>query len=331
MLHRYTYEWPGLNSGLAEKVDKNRKDIELPRMSLFISKGLPMKEAAHESWKACWTILFMVAASVAPLYAKGDISITPDVVYGHKHGMALTMDVLQPKEGNCIGVLFMVSGGWYSNWEPPEKTMRFLMPLLDSGFTIFAVRHGSSPKYVIPEIVEDVRLSVRFVRLNAKRFKVDPDRLGVCGGSAGGHLSLVLATMSDDGDPAARDELLRTSSRVSAVVAYYPPTDLRPYVKEGNPLRRQYPALQFDPNQASSVSPLLHVSSNDPPTLLIHGDKDELVPLWHSEKLHEASKKRGVESELVVIEGAAHGFGGKDAKRASDARVAWFEKYLLKN
>jgi acetyl esterase/lipase len=275
-------------------------------------------------------IFFVLLALIAPLWADEDISITPDVVYGHKHGMALTMDVFQPNEGNGTGVLFMVSGGWYSSWAPPEQTMSFFKHLVDKGFTVFAVRHGSSPKYVIPDIVKDVQRSVRFVRLHAKRFQVDPDRLGVCGGSAGGHLSLVLGTMSDEGDPNAKNVLLRTSSRVAAVVAYFPPTDLRPYVKEGNPRRKQFPALQFDPAKAPEVSPLLHVSSDDPPALFIHGDQDELVPMWHSEKMCTALREKGIDTELLVIKGAAHGFGGNDAKRASDAWVGWFERHLLR-
>jgi dipeptidyl aminopeptidase/acylaminoacyl peptidase len=117
---------------------------------------------------------------------------------------------------------------------------------------------------------------------------------------------------------------------VAAVVAYFPPTDLRPYVKEDSPRRQQFPALQFDPTEAPGISPLLHVTRDVPPTLLIHGDKDELVPIWHSQKFQEALREKGVECELLVIKGAAHGFGGDDAKRASDAWVAWFEKHLLK-
>jgi acetyl esterase/lipase len=292
-----------------------------------------MKTAACDIWKPLLVIFFVViiaCPSQGGSVVLDGVSVTPDVVYGHKVGMALTLDVFQPDQGNGVGVLFMVSGGWYSTWAPPAQTMVFFKPLLDKGFTVFAVRHGSSPKFVVPEVVEDVRRSVRFVRLNAARFNVDPDRLGASGGSAGGHLSLVLATMSDEGDPTAKDEVLRISSRVAAVVAYFPPTDLRPYVKIGNPRRQQFPALQFDPNQAPGLSPLLHVTSDDPPALMIHGDKDELVPLWHSEKLQAALTEKGVESELLVIKNAAHGFGGDDAKRASDALVAWFEKHLLK-
>ncbi len=290
-----------------------------------------MKRTDRTTLKSLGAILLVASAVVTSSYAAEDVQITPDVVYGHKHGMALTMDVYQPPGGNGVGVLFMVSGGWYSKWAPPEQTIGLFRPLLGKGFTVFAVRHGSSPKYVVPEVVADVRRSVRFVRLHAKRFGVDPERLGVCGFSAGGHLSLVLGTMSDEGDPEAKDEVLRVSDRVAAVVAYFPPTDLRPYVKLDGPYRERFPALQFDPNEADSVSPLRHVSPDDPPTLLVHGDKDMLVPIWHSEKIRAAFAENSVDCELLVIEGAAHGFAGDDAKRANATWVAWFEKQLLGN
>jgi acetyl esterase/lipase len=241
--------------------------------------------------------------------------------------MALTFDVYKPKqEANGVGILFMVSGGWVSRWLSPEQSISWFKPMLDKGFTVFAVRHGSSPKYVIPEIIEDVRRSVRFIRLRAKDFDVDPKRLGVAGASAGGHLSLMLGTTSDNGDPNSKDEVLRVSDRVAAVVAYFPPTDIRPWINK----LPSYPALNFEEEKGAACSPLLHVSKDDPPTLLIHGDKDELVTLEHSENILAEFKKHKVTSELLVIKGAGHGFLGEDGKRASDSLVAWFEKHLLK-
>ncbi|UCD29506.1 MAG: alpha/beta hydrolase [Planctomycetota bacterium] len=275
------------------------------------------------------SIILLLPAVVAPLYAGEDIEIIPDMVYGHKHGMALTMDVYRPDPCNGIGILFMVSGGWHSAWAPPEKTMGLFKPLLDKKFTVLAVRHGSSPKYIVPEIVKDVQRSVRYVKLHAKELGVDPNQLGVCGFSAGGHLSLILGTMSDDGDPDSKDEVMRVNNRVAAVVAYCPPTDLRPLVGEDSPYPKHFPALRFDPNDVNQVSPLLYASSDDPPVLMIHGDKDTLVPIWHSKKMCKALKDKGVESELMVIEGAGHGFTGEDGKRANNAWVAWFEKHLL--
>ncbi len=156
-----------------------------------------------------------------------EVNITPDVVYGHKFGMALTFDVFQPEDANGAGVLFMVSGGWFSRWAPPETMQNFTKPLTDKGFTVFTVRHGSSPKYSIPEIVKDVRRSVRYIRFHADQFDVNPDRLGVYGMSAGGHLSLMLGTASDAGDSESKDPVLQISDRVNAVVALVPPTDLR--------------------------------------------------------------------------------------------------------
>ena len=272
-------------------------------------------------------LIITVALCAAEAFGVEGVEIVPDVVYGHKHGMALTFDIYKPKQGaNGTGILFMVSGGWYSRWRPPEQSIGWFKPMLDKGFTVFAVRHGSSPKYVIPEIIEDVRRSVRFIRLRAGDYGVDPERLGVAGASAGGHLSLMLGTASDNGDPNAKDEVLRITDRVAAVVAYFPPTDLREWVNKAP----DYPALNFEEAKAADCSPLLHVSEDDPPTLLIHGDKDELVPIDHSEKILAEFEKHKVTSELLVIKGAEHGFRDEDGKRASDALVAWFEKHLLK-
>ena len=126
------------------------------------------------------------------------VAITQDVVYGHKHGLAMTMDVFTPREnGNGVGVMFMVSGGWFSRWTPPERAQGRFAPLLDRGYTVFAVRHGSSPKYNVPEIIPDVRRATRFVRLNAAHFGVDPKRLGVSGmGVVTRIMGLILAAIA---------------------------------------------------------------------------------------------------------------------------------------
>jgi acetyl esterase/lipase len=264
--------------------------------------------------------------------ADDQYKITPDVVYGHKAGMALTFDVIQPKKPNGAGVLFMMSGGWFSVWIPPEGFVspdapfgfKHFRDLVDKGYTLFIVRHGSAPQFKVPEAVDDVRRAVRYIRLHADDYGIDPDRIGVCGGSAGGHLSLMLGTASDDGNNDAKDDVDRTSNRVAAVVAYFPPVDLREWVGPND----KFPALEFDPQLAESVSPVLHVTADDPPTLLIHGDKDDLVKLDNSERIVTELKKHKVPCDLVVIEGAGHGFGGDDGKRASQKLIDWFETHL---
>lgn len=274
----------------------------------------------------------------AQVGSQPQVEIVPDVVYGHKDGLALTFDVLKPKtNANGAAVIFMVSGGWVSTYAPPQQTAERFKALLDKGFTVIPVRHGSSPKYYIPEIVSDVRQAVRFIRFNAKQWGVDPNRLGVFGASAGGHLSLVLGTASDNGDPNAKEGFLKVSDRVASVVAYFPPVDLRPIARGVNPpvgtdgKPQRFPALNFEKEKAADYSPIVHVSPDDPPTLLIHGDKDDLVPISNSKIIYEAFQKNNVKTDFITIEGAGHGFRDDDAKRASAAMVAWFEQTLLKD
>ena len=280
--------------------------------------------------------LILTVCASAQVMAQAQTEIVPDVVYGHKDGLAMTFDVIKPKaNANGAAVIFMVSGGWVSNYNPPQQTATRFKDLLDKGFTLIAVRHGSSPKYLIPEIVSDVRRAVRFIRHNAKQWGVDPNRLGVFGGSAGGHLALVLGTASDIGDPNAKEDFMKESDRVASVVAYFPPVDLRPLARGLNPQRTggtldRFPALNFEKEKAPDYSPIVHVSPDDPPTLLIHGDKDNLVPVNNSKVIHEAFQKNNVKTQLIIIEGAEHGFRGEDAKRAGAAMASWFEQTLLK-
>ena len=261
--------------------------------------------------------------------------ITSDVVYGHKDGLALTMDVFRPEiEANDAAILFMVSGGWFSRWTPPEKTKPLFQPYLDKGYTVFAVRHGSSPRYSIPEAVSDVRRAVRFVRKNAQRFQIDPDRLGVLGMSAGGHLSLMLGTTGDDGMPNTKDDLSKTPSRVAAVVALVPPTDLRVAVweaPESLPAYRNFPALNLPMKKAGANSPLLHVTLDDAPALVIMGGQDKLVPAKHGRWIDEAFERENVDHKLIVFPKAGHSLGGEE-NRGKIVRevIGWFDRHLTR-
>lgn len=276
-----------------------------------------------------FTLSLAVALSSSQiLFAQDNYSIKPDIVYGHKDGMALTLDLFEPKENaKGVGLLFMVSGGWVSMWAEPAKTAALFQPMLKSGYTVIAVRHGSSPRYLIPEIAVDVRLALKYVYDHSQELKVDRDRLGVFGYSAGGHLSLLLGTRPVAERP--NGEQL-SAPHVAAVAAVFPPTDLAPYVDPANPLRETFPALKFDPAKAADFSPLMQVSADDPPTLLVHGDKDELVPIWHSEKIAAALKDAKVPQKLEVINGAAHGFDADGNKRMTDSMLAWFDEHLKK-
>ncbi len=225
-------------------------------------------------------------------------SIKPDVVYGHKDGMALTYDVITPtKTPKALALfLWLVVAGCQPGCHHSKWPAHCSHPLLNEGYTILPVRHGSSPKYVVPEIVADVKLALKHISENAEDHQIKKDKLGVFGFSAGGHLSLILGTQTNDvGTP-----LKPTCSSRSRC---FPTHRSGPYVANDNPIREQFPALKFDPKKADQVSPLKHVSQDDAPTFLIHGDKDELVPIWHSEKIEQEFKAKNVPTEFVIIRG----------------------------
>ncbi|HBJ35763.1 MAG TPA: alpha/beta hydrolase [Planctomycetaceae bacterium] len=279
------------------------------------------------------TLAIAILLGIYPLaHARAEVNITADVVYGHKFGLANTFDVFTPSENaNGAAVLFMVSGGWYSNWSPPQKLLPMMTPLTDAGYTVFAVRHGSSPRFSIPEAVEDVRRSVRFIRMQSKQFGIDPERLGVFGMSAGGHLSLMLGTTGDDGSPNAQDPVEKTSDRVQAVVAWVAPTDLTIMTHaspEALPAYKNFPALDLAAEPAKKHSPLMYVTDDDAPTLLLAGAVDDLVPIDHSRRIHKKFEEIGVANRLVEFPNAGHGLAGEDMKRAVAEMVRWFDTHL---
>ena len=254
-----------------------------------------------------------------------ELSVKSDVVYGHKDGMALVYSVLQPDNANGASIVFMVSGGWFSRWSPAERYARQFEDMLAAGFTVIPVHHGSAPRYKVPEAYADVSRAIRHIKLHAANLNIDPDRIGVTGGSAGGHLSLMLGLDSDSGKDGDRDEVMRHSNAVAAVVAYFPPVDLREIVGPND----RFPALDFEQAKAAAISPLLHADPSDPPTLLIHGDADELVNISNSIDMQAELEKQDIVSEFITIPGAGHGFRGEDATQAAKLRLDWFKKHLL--
>ena len=289
-----------------------------------------------------------------PLAAADDRNYTrqEDVIYARKYGTALTLDVFQPKaNAKGIGIIFVVSGGWFSEHSGDGKVGRFA-GLLDRGYTVFSVVHGSNPKFTIPEVLEDMNRAVRFIRFHAKDYAIDPGQLGITGGSAGGHLSLMQGTAGDLGNPNAKDPIDRVSSRVQAVACFFPPTDFLNYGKPGeNAIGRgilwnfagAFDFREYDPDFrmlkpitdeekireiGRRISPINHVTPDDPPMLIFHGDKDWLVPMQQSETFVEKMKAAGVEAKLVVKPGAEHGWPDMSAESAAIAD--WFDAHLVK-
>jgi acetyl esterase/lipase len=282
-------------------------------------------------WIVLAALVAYVCSACAPVVGQAQAparqpSVTTDVVYGHKDGLALTFDVHRPAQPNRAGVISIVSGGYQSSVEMGRLMAQGYPPLTNKGFTVFAVRHGGSPRYPMSAIVADMRRAVRFIRQHAREYVVDPDRIGVFGSSAGGQLALLLGTTADSGDPSASDAVLRESSRVAAVVAYFPPTDLSRWGTQR--IRQAFAAIRLTDAEAVEYSPIRFVSPGAAPSLIVHGDADTTVPMVEGETMHAALTKAGVPASFIRIEGAGHGFEGADLERASAAMVQWFQQYL---
>src|ERR1051325_4653075 len=150
---------------------------------------------------------------------------TNGIPYGMRGERTLSLDVIRPEHPNGLGVLMLVSGGWKSR-QPGKFPTWPLAPILRRGYTVFDIYHVSQPQATVMQIAEDMHRAVRFVRYHASEYGIDPHRLGVAGGSAGGHLSLLLATRGAPGPAEAVDPVDRESSAVQAVTIFYPVTDL---------------------------------------------------------------------------------------------------------
>jgi acetyl esterase/lipase len=282
--------------------------------------------------------ILLVAVSLKGA-AADDYKRIEDVIYHRKAGTALTMDIFKPAKTNGLGIAFMVSGGWFSAHEAIMPA--FYKPFLDHGYTVFAVVHGSQPKFNIPEIEQDIHRAIRFIRHNAGKYGVDPDRLGISGASAGGHLSLTMAVKGTNGNAQAKDPVDRESSEVQCVACFFPPTDFLNYSKPeeealGIGVLKQFkpafgPRAENDEDRLKvekEASPIYFVHSNIPPILIIHGDADKLVPIYQAERFMKRCEEVGAVTKLAVRPGKQHGW----PNMAEDMEVCadWFDQHLKK-
>ncbi|MFM1770315.1 MAG: hypothetical protein RJA22_2844 [Verrucomicrobiota bacterium] len=285
--------------------------------------------------RALCLVLLLAAALAADA---ASFRRTQDVIYGRKMGTALTLDVFEPSRKNGAAILFMVSGGFFSSHEAINPAM--YAPLLDRGYTVFAVVHGSQPKFQIPEMIEDIHRATRYVRHHGRRWGIDTNRFGVTGASAGGHLSLTLGTQGGPGRAAAKDPVERASSAVQAVACFFPPTDFLNYGREGEDavgvgtLKDFKPA--FGPRSdtpagrqqlGQDISPVNFVTAGTAPTLIVHGDADKLVPIYQAERFAARCREAGATCKVITKPGGLHGWPGME----KEARliVDWFDQHLL--
>jgi len=261
-----------------------------------------------------------------------------DIVYARVGDRELLLDLYLPPKGpaQLPVIVWVHGGGWRSGSKGSAGRAR---PMLNRGYAVVDVGYRLSGEAIFPAQLEDCKAAVRWVRANAAKYSLDPDRIGAWGSSAGGHLVAFLGTAGDvrEFDTKANSEY---SSRVQAVCDWFGPTDFLQMDKhslEGSRLIHDAPdspesllvggPIQNEPYRAIArkASPITYVTKDDPPFLIMHGDKDMSVPLHQSELLYDALKKVGVEATLHVVKGAGHGLrGGEESSEKLFEIVADF-------
>lgn len=237
------------------------------------------------------------------------VSLTPslsDVVYCTMDGVELKMDVYYPETQSPWPVTMYVHGGGWTKGDKADGAGATEIPALQqAGFLVVAVNYRLAPEYPFPAMIQDIKCAVRYLRAHSNEYNLDPDHIGVWGGSAGGHL-VSLMGVTDESAGFDVGEYLEYSSRVQAVVSMFGPTDLTVQF-EGNPTSKADNVVfgGFDPALAS---PVTYATADDPPYLFLHGEKDSLVPIEQSEILLAALQAVGVPAELVPVVNAGHSF-----------------------
>ena len=282
-----------------------------------------------------WTLRASAAVLAAALFANSLTAAEPgeqpyeqlkNIVYAETDGVGLVMDVFVPTgPGNGLGIVDVASGAWHSDRGKirDHKRAQMFDIMCGRGFTVFAVRPGSQSKFTIPEMHRHVHQAIRWIKAHREEYGIDPDRLALVGASAGGHLASLAAVTGGDGDANSDDQLAQQSTRVAAVVAFFPPTDFANWAGRELDLEpdgrwvRGFGRMLFGDTLAGkssdeiaeavrSISPAKLVTSQAPPFLLVHGDADLVVPMQQSEVFRDALETAGVAVELIVKPGGGH-------------------------
>jgi acetyl esterase/lipase len=218
------------------------------------------------------------------------------------------MDVYFPEAGGPWPVLVYVHGG---AWRRGDKAgaARFAPEMTARGYLVVSVNYRLYPTGRYPAMIEDVKCAIRFLRAHAGEYNLDSNRIAAVGISAGGHLAALVGT-SEASTGMNVGEYLDQSSRVQAVVAMAPVTDLtRTFPNVDIELMRQ---VGFVEDNIAQASPITHVTADDPPFLLIHGDRDEVVPVEQSQRMYDRLVETNVPAQLVIIQNGRHSLTAPD-------------------
>lgn len=285
--------------------------------------------------------LALLAPTGPAARAEKERLVTADVVfekgieYANPDGQHLRLNLAMPKEGaGPFPTIICIHGGGFraGNREGYDAQC---VRLARHGYVAMTVSYRLAPKYPFPAAIHDVKAAVRWARANAAKYRIDPTRIGVTGGSAGGHLAQFLAVTAsvkefegDGGNPSQ-------SSRVACVVNVYGPSDFTKSYGKSVDAAEVLPLflggnLEKARRQHIRASPLYWVTPDAAPTLCIHGTEDKYVAHEQAVWMVDRLKAAGVEAELLTMKGAGHGFKDQDARTAEKALLAFFDKHLKK-
>ena len=248
---------------------------------------------------------------------------TRNVVYGETDGVGLLMDVFTPLESSAtkkgLGIICVTSGAWKSDrgMMDAHQKFGFFDVLCSHGYIVFAIRPGSISVFTADQMLLNVKTGIRCIKSQAAEYSIDPNRLGMVGASAGGHLALLAATCAEPEDPNAENPLKRFSTQVQAVGVFCPPTDFLDWdgakygldLMQGQLVFRDGFANKSEEKiefAARAISPVSQVHPGLPPFLLIHGDADSLVPIQQSVKLMNVVRDHKGSAELIIKQGGDH-------------------------
>lgn len=260
-----------------------------------------------------------------------------DVAYNDTHP-AQKLDVYLAESDKPTPVMVFIHGGGWRAGSKSRVPAWLLDGVRQGKFSVVSVEYRFTDVAPHPAQVNDCLRAIQFVRSKASAWNIDPRRIGVTGGSAGGHLSLWVAVHDDVAKPDSADPVARQSSRVACAVDFAGPTDwsLLSTLDHQHPAYRQLlgyepgtPAEDMDEEAKKDVSPITFVSADDPPILIVHGDRDVTVPVQHARNMYQRLRDAGVTVELQVVEGANHGVAGAGPAVTEQAR-RFVDKHLLR-
>ena len=263
---------------------------------------------------------------------QGRVSIKEGIVIGEGDGRSLEADVFLPplEEKYRPAVLFIHGGGWIEGDRSQLRGYGILLARL--GFVCMCNSYRLSNESIWPAQIQDVNCAIRYLRANATDLGLDPDRIGVSGNSAGGHLSLMAAATNYDQIFEGEGGNNEVSSEIKAVCAIYPPTTIR-QLEMVNPLENAFLMLmgrEAKKEDYDKASPLNYVTEDYPPCMLIHGSTDSVVRLKDSTKFYEKLMEFNRPASLHIFSEEEHAFDGEpDYGRAiADLQALFFLKYL---